>query len=575
VKHLLVFSIGPVQEFIAAARRTRDLWFGSEMLSEVSRAAAKAVGDGRLIFPSSTDPKFAPNVANVILAELEDGADPDAVAKRTRKAAVEKWEKYAAQALVEVGEVLNAKRWHTQIGDVLEFYAAWAELPNDESYRDARAQAMRLLAGRKACRNFGAGAGEAGVPKSSLDGARESVWMEGWDAAKLPARLARKLRVSAGEQLDAVGVVKRVAGGTANYPSVSRIAADPWLRGVAITDPAGLGELVAECRKLHGEKLLTEVGWEQFKDFPFEGSVVYRNRHKELEEETQAKGRLDALGGIVRKLERHGIPPQPYLTLLAADGDKMGKAISAIDSATQHREFSADLSRFAKEAEAIVARHHGYPIYAGGDDVLALVPLDTVLACAWELRGKFCGLMKRWKESPTLSVGIAIGHFLEPLEDLLGWARAAEHDAKDAGRDALAVHLHTRAGAPLKVRGKWSGRPDLELSSLAEMHLAEQIPDKAGYDLRELAAGYQGWAHQTAGERADLAAAIRSDAKRLIARKRARRPAKEESPLLKMAEGVTCAGELRAAADRLILAGHFAQAMSQARGKSGAGEEKP
>jgi hypothetical protein len=40
---------------------------------------------------------------------------------------------------------------------------------------------MRLLAGRKACRNFGPGAGEAGVPKSSLDGARESVWIKGLD----------------------------------------------------------------------------------------------------------------------------------------------------------------------------------------------------------------------------------------------------------------------------------------------------------------------------------------------------------------------------------------------------------
>ena len=563
-----------MQEFIAAARRTRDLWFGSEMLSEVSRAAAKAVGDGRLIFPSSTDSKLAPNVANVILAELEDGADPGTVAELAREAAVEVWEDYASRAWKIAETVLNARRWKAQIGDVLEFYAAWAELPNTDAYAETRKQAMRLLAGRKACRNFGAGVGEAGVPKSSLDGARESVWMDDWDSAKLDAELARKLRVSPGEQLDAVGVVKRVAGGTANYPSVSRIAADPWLRGLAITDQAGLAELAAECRKLHGESLLTEVRWKQFEIFPFEGSVVYRNRHKELEEETQAKGRLDTLGGIVHKLERHGIP-QPYLTLLAADGDKMGKAISAIESATEHRKFSADLSQFARKAEEIVAKHHGYRIYAGGDDVLALVPLDTALACAWELREKFCGLMERWKESPTLSVGIAIGHFLEPLEDLLGWARAAEHDAKDAGRDALAVHLHTRAGAPLKVRGKWSGRPDLELSSLAEMHLAEQIPDKAGYDLRELAAGYQGWAHQTAGERADLAAAIRADAARLIARKRARRPAKEESPLLKMVEGVTCAGELSAVADRLILAGHFAEAMSQARGKSAAREEKP
>ncbi len=41
--HLLAVTVGPVQDFIAAARRTRDLWFGSYLLSEISKAAAKAV----------------------------------------------------------------------------------------------------------------------------------------------------------------------------------------------------------------------------------------------------------------------------------------------------------------------------------------------------------------------------------------------------------------------------------------------------------------------------------------------------------------------------------------------------
>ena len=37
-RHLLAVSIGPVQEFIAAARKTRDLWYGSALLSDVARA---------------------------------------------------------------------------------------------------------------------------------------------------------------------------------------------------------------------------------------------------------------------------------------------------------------------------------------------------------------------------------------------------------------------------------------------------------------------------------------------------------------------------------------------------------
>ena len=47
MKYLLTLSIGPVQDFIATARRSRDLWFGSWLLSELSRAVvadAKAPG---------------------------------------------------------------------------------------------------------------------------------------------------------------------------------------------------------------------------------------------------------------------------------------------------------------------------------------------------------------------------------------------------------------------------------------------------------------------------------------------------------------------------------------------------
>ena len=43
MRHLLGIHIGPVQEFIAAARRSRDLWFGSWLLSELSKAAARGI----------------------------------------------------------------------------------------------------------------------------------------------------------------------------------------------------------------------------------------------------------------------------------------------------------------------------------------------------------------------------------------------------------------------------------------------------------------------------------------------------------------------------------------------------
>jgi CRISPR-associated protein Cmr2 len=43
MRYLFTMSLGPVQGFIAAARRTRDLWAGSWLLSEVAKAAANCL----------------------------------------------------------------------------------------------------------------------------------------------------------------------------------------------------------------------------------------------------------------------------------------------------------------------------------------------------------------------------------------------------------------------------------------------------------------------------------------------------------------------------------------------------
>ena len=82
MSHLMAIAVGPVQDFIAAARRTRDLWFGSYLLSEISRSVAASVeaNGGKLIFPALID---TANVANVILAELPSG-EPNAVAANAK-----------------------------------------------------------------------------------------------------------------------------------------------------------------------------------------------------------------------------------------------------------------------------------------------------------------------------------------------------------------------------------------------------------------------------------------------------------------------------------------------------------
>ncbi|MER3438524.1 MAG: type III-B CRISPR-associated protein Cas10/Cmr2, partial [Chloroflexota bacterium] len=100
----------------------------------------------------------------------------------------------------------------------------------------------------------------------------------------------------------------------------------------------------------------------------------------------------------------------------------------------------------------------------GGDDVLAFLPLDTALPCADALRRRFDQIVNdgsTGKVRVTLSVGLAIAHYGEHLQELVKWSRDAEKAAKGADRNALAVALHTRSGGgePLVVTASWSSDP--------------------------------------------------------------------------------------------------------------------
>ena len=288
--------------------------------------------------------------------------------------------------------------------------------------------------------------------------------------------------------------------------------------------------MISACQQLGDQVIrpLNTTTHPQFAAFPFEGTAVFTSRHHELEEETEvATDRLRQLRDALARLAQ----PEPYLAVLIADGDKMGEAISRLDSPQKHRDFSQGLAGFADEARRIANAHNGVLVYAGGDDVLAFVPVDKCLSCARKLHDKFGELLESYKNEegnpPTLSVRMAIGHFMENLEDLLEYGRAAEKHAKypraeDRGqkpRNGLAVHLHKRGGAPIKVRAEWTERPDERITGYAGSICRDDLPGKFAYELRTLADLYGGWRKETEEQRRTIAAAISQDVKRLLSKK--------------------------------------------------------
>jgi CRISPR-associated protein Cmr2 len=626
--YLYVLSIGPVQDFIAAARRTKDLWYGSYIISVISKAAAREIANsgGHLIFPGldKGDPRLESlenefSVANVILARLPDGTQsPEILNKKAQDAAKREWIALAEKARSGAGNAVRRDKigqdiWNDQVEDAIDFYAAW--VPESISYKKDHMKVMRLLAGRKSIRDFRQPEGRFGIPKSSLDGARESV-IQG--EKSLPKSLSMKLRLNAGEQLCAIGLTKRLGkrpdGKNAAFPSVVRVAADPWIRGIRRHpgDEANriLDEIEACCRESENS-FSTGTGDRLYQDFPFDGQILYPFRlarakdnlkdiSTDLMEDNPFRDDPNKLSQIeiaINKLEKKdngglGLgEPNQYLAILKADGDRMGNALSAIESAVTHKAFSGQLAEFASDAKKKVENEfHGCVVYSGGDDVLAFLPLDTCLDAAralHEIFGEKLAAFLDDKGNPlTLSVGIAIGHFLEPLENLLNFGIEAEKAAKD-GRDAedekdgLAVHIYPRSGAPIKIRQKWMPKKgnglDERLSKWAEMHFKNELPDSCAYEMHELAEDYRNWKTSSKDGEDKLRDLIVSDALRLLKRKTG---GLNVGPLLKedlraMLKNADPYEAIRRMADELILARRIAVAMKQARDQKSPKKEKP
>jgi len=280
---------------------------------------------------------------------------------------------------------VNEELWGAQLAQALEFYAAWAEgAPGGSLY----SQVERLLAGRKALRNF-APATAAGRHGSSLDGraacviaaraeeGRESSWT---------TQLRRR------EHLDALGLIKRFGGPPTErrYPSVSRVALDPYLRALDEEGRAALRALYADCPALPRGR------FGQYAGFPYDGTEIFAAFSATSEdpdaEEVDGDPRVHAR---IRAQRGPAFPPRPpswsgrawtgptpYFAILLADGDRMGATLAKLVREADLRAVSRALADFTRRASAIVAENYGVTVFAGGDDVLAFLPVDTALRCA-------------------------------------------------------------------------------------------------------------------------------------------------------------------------------------------------
>ena len=398
---LLLFQMGPVQEFIAQAATPSDLWAGSYLLSDLILAGIKAVPDytEAVIFPNLTkgeskvldamESKLIPTIPNRFLAFVPAGDGPE-IARKVKK------EIEGKLKILGAGLPEGAK---TQLDQFLQITWAVLQTPGDnmgENY----AKISRILALRRNVREFDPWREEDCVKKNGFNGPKDFL---------------------SGKE-------------------------------TALKDGRGAMNLIK-------------------KELP---------------------------GKIGKKIPTIETDDDKYLAVIALDGDKMGVTLSGLKTKDEHRNFSKWLAEFAMSVEGMMPEN-GVLLYAGGDDVLAVVPSKTAINVAKTIAEAFAMKMKdfRWKDDDgiehkvTASAGIAVGHQKTPLLDLVLAAQDAEHRAKNTySRNALALSVFKRSGEILEWGCNWDSEA-LSLHDEIVKSLKDELSARFPYKLAAFLEPYE------------------------------------------------------------------------------------
>lgn len=434
--YLCHIHIGPVQSFIAAGRRTQDLYVGSRLLSELARAGVKAALDAHadLLYPAAANSKSVPNLF-AFFTEDEPGGVCEHVEEQIRQC----WQKIAGKVRGwlshNAAQDPKAKdRWEDvfdrQVNGWLELY--WVAVPyNARDHSGSFAAVKRAMAQRKNARHFPPI--EEPDWKCTLTGAGQALPL---DWAALSQRLDQII-LRPNERLGALAAVKRFA-----------------VQAGALT----LDKSFPSTEHIAGQ----------------DGDSTHKQRGKELE---------------------------GYFAVLHMDGDQMGAKLSGLPSRQAHQSFSQALAKFADETVANIVnryddaakgekRGRAALVYAGGDDVLALLPLRDALACADDIRQAYADALRGLVDRPTMSAGIAVVPSNYPLDIALELARQAEKRAKEGyGRDAVVV-IEAHGTQRRTAGAKWTlGDNSIAglVSELTQVFSEKRVSAKIGYDLSEMA----------------------------------------------------------------------------------------
>lgn len=177
-------------------------------------------------------------------------------------------------------------------------------------------------------------------------------------------------------------------------------------------------------------------------------------------------GKFKDLESIALAGKKSGLKKDNYYCILRADGDYMGTTLQNLETG-QIRAFSYHCFQYSKAAADLVGKYGGVTIYAGGDDLFALLPCEgnvdgehgTVLTLIEKIRETFANEFEEYikkaksESKPALSFGVLISYIKFPLYEAVN--RSAEllfAKAKGTeGKNTVALELQKHSGQSVCV----------------------------------------------------------------------------------------------------------------------------
>lgn len=474
MKYLFLFTITPVQSFIAEARKVRDLAAGSQMLSNFIDSAIQYLmqhgysqKDEDIIFPAVD----LENKPNRLLAFI-NVEDPEKVGVDLERYIREEVFLADAHEKLKPYYPKHLEKALRQLEDFLKIY--WVAIPYSGDYVDNNQKVERLLGGIKNLRTFEQFK-EIGR-KCSINGeynvtifkknerGEEPSWLQYTPEVEVydynDDRKISKKQLAPGEGLCTLNFYKRVndLNNNGSFDATCQVAYLDTVEELEKNEQAI--KWLTELQKFDEQYV--------YDDAIVKEGGVYRQDIRKLQK------RLNNL------YKEKQLKIAKYYAVLVFDADKMGEWLAGkklLNPDEDQLRFQRELSRlfgdFARLAKDFVdgnGNHtkKGQTIYAGGDDYLGLVNLSYLFDVLGELNREFErivwteGLKTSFQfkeEAPmTFSAGVAIAHYKTPLSYVLSEAREAEKRAKHrdvGGREAIAITVLKRSGEIHQSHFKW------------------------------------------------------------------------------------------------------------------------